>query len=170
MSTKQRRLLRFLPVFLSIIFLQNLALSLVGSQGGTFDLAMRTSGEAYLEVKAADAAGANVTTLVFRFNGGLIPLDQARDLEAAGDETNAASAASEATSVFSSLIPDAQGLRDAATSKRQLEMRIRLLGVPVESAAVALAVVLLFSVVKWVQAKQLLELKLKIKSQRGCGD
>lgn len=133
------------------------------AQTGTVEHSLRTGENAYVELKAADKAGANITSLAIRFNEALGLLENASRLEKSGDNATASTLASQAENSFSSIIPDAQSLKDAALSKRQQDANLQLYLVPISALTVAVAAVAILVIHRRISSRQFVELRVRAK-------
>ena len=120
--------------------------------------------EAYIELKAADNAGANISALAERFNMALELLERAQALSRTGDQADALQLTSQANSSMSLLIPEAQRLQERAISQRQGEALERLLLPPIEALMIAIVVIVLANLRRWMESKQFNELRIKVKT------
>jgi hypothetical protein len=116
-----------------------------------------------MALKAADEAGANVTSLASQYNSAIELLDNASRLEKAGDMTTASALASQATSQFQTIIQQAQSLREAATAKKEEQTRFQSYVVPAGAVMVAVAAAAALLIYRKVRSRQFDELKIRIK-------
>jgi len=115
--------------------------------------------KAYSELKAADDAGANISELAARFNTALELLDKANN----GNDTNTSDLIAQANRLLSSIPPDSQNLKSAATAGQQEAARLRIVRIPVGALIVALVAVAILVIRRKVQAKRFAELRVKVK-------
>ena len=125
--------------------------------------AFQTGEKAYAELKAADEAGANITTLATQFNAALGLLENASSFERAGDNATASALASEAENSFQAIVPAADALRGAALSKQQQEIAGRRIVIPVFALIVAVAAVAMLQIYRRIRWRQFAELRIKPK-------
>ena len=116
-----------------------------------------------MELKAADEAGANITSLAGRFNVALGLLENASRFENTGDNATASALASEAENSFLAIIPAADSLRAAALSTQQQEVTGRYIDIPIGALIVAVVAVALLEVSRRIRWRQFAELRIKPK-------
>ena len=150
--------------FLAVVFC-TLAISIfvtsvtTNAQPNPAESLMPSLQKAYSDLKAADYAGANMTSLALRFNTALELLERANKT----NQTSSSELVSQANSLFESIPSDAQILKSAASSERQEAARVRMLVVPLEALIFALVAIGIVVVRRKVRARQFAELRLKVK-------
>jgi hypothetical protein len=135
----------------------------VNAQVSPVEHALQTGERAYLELKEADEAGANITPLAGQFNVALGLLENASRSEKTGDNATASALASEAENSFLAIIPAADNLRAAALSNQQQEVTGRYIDIPIGALIVAVAAVALLEVSRRIRWRQFAELRIKPK-------
>lgn len=125
--------------------------------------AVQTSVQVYEQLKSADRAGANITLLLGQYNTALNLIDQAQRLDSSGAHTRAASLASQAESILQAISPEAEKLRTDALSHQQTTARDRILAIPIEAFAVAVAITGLILIRRRVRFKQIGEMRVVVK-------
>ena len=153
-----------LTVLFSALAISTFAASfVVNAQVSPVEHALQTGERAYAELKAADEAGANITTLAAQFNAALSLLENASRFEKTGDNATASALASEAENSFLAIIPAANSLRDAALSKQQHEITDRYIGILIGALIVAVATVAVLQIYSRIRWRQFAELRIKPK-------
>jgi len=153
-----------LTVLFSALAMSRFAASfIVTAQVSPVEHALQTGERAYAELKAADEAGANITTLAAQFNAALSLLENASRFEKTGDNATASALASEAENSFLAIIPAADSLRDAALSKQQHEITDRYIGILIGALIVAVATVAVLQIYSRIRWRQFAELRIKPK-------
>ncbi len=140
-----------------------LGLALNSAQPATVGNAVQLSERVYTELRAADEAGANITTLADQYNSALNLIDQAERLDSAGDHAGAASLADHAQAILQPIPLEAEKLRSDALSQQQTAKLDRLLAIPIGAFIVALTVVGFTVIRRRVRFKQIMEMRLVAK-------
>jgi hypothetical protein len=154
-----------LAAILAALSISTFLVLAVAAQVSPVDRSLETGEKAYTELKAADAAGANVTILSARFNSALDLLQNASNLERTGDNTTASQLAAQANNSFLAIIQDSQSLRDNAISERQQEATLQNASILIGALVVAVATVVVLTVYRRIQSKQFAELMFRVKAR-----
>jgi hypothetical protein len=154
-----------LAAFLAALSISTFIVLAVTAQVSPIDRSLQTGEKAYTELKAADAAGANITILSARFNSALDLLQNASNLERTGDNTKASQLAAQANNSFLSIIQDSQSLRDNAISERQHEATFQNASILIGALVVAVVTVVVLTVYRRIQSRQFAELMFRVKER-----
>ena len=152
-----------LAAFLAALSISTFVVLAVAAQVSPVGPSLQTGEKAYTALKAADAAGANITTLSGRFNSALDLLQNASNLERMGDNTTASELAVQANNSFLAIIQDSQSLTDNAISERQQEATFRNASILIGALFVAIATVVALTIYRRIQSKQFAELMFRVK-------
>jgi len=153
-----------LTALFSVLAISTFAASFaVNAQVSPVGHALQTGERAYIELKAADEAGANITALALQFNVALGLLENASRFEKTGDNATASALASEAENSFLAIIPAADSLEATALSKQQQEATGRYIGILMGALIVAVVAVALLEVNRRIRWRQFAELRIKPK-------
>jgi 4-amino-4-deoxy-L-arabinose transferase-like glycosyltransferase len=153
-----------LTALFSVLAISTFAASfVVNAQVSPVEHALETGERAYIELKAADEAGANIRALAVQFNVALGLLENASRFEKTGDNATASALASEAENSFLAIIPAADSLQAAALSKQQQEATGRYIGILIGALIVAVVAVVLLEVNRRIRWRQFAELRIKPK-------
>lgn len=136
---------------------------IVTAQTSPVDRAMQTGEKAYAELEAADAAGANITTLSGQFNAALDLLQNASLLQKTGDNATASQLAGQANNSFLAIIQDSQSLRDNAISERQQEATLRNASILIGAVVVAIVTVAALTAYRRIRSRQFAELLFRVR-------
>ena len=154
-----------LAAFLAALSISTFVVLAVEAQVSPVDRSLQTGEKAYAALKAADAAGANITMLSARFNSALDLLQNASNLEMAGDNGTASQLAAQANNSFLTIIQDSQSLRDSAISEHQQEATLQNASILIGAVVVAVATVVALTVYRRIQSRQFAELKFRVKAR-----
>ena len=161
MKSRAGKPLLFILVMCSLL----VAVRTIYSQPTPVELAEQAEYKAYSDVKAADTAGANTTSLVDQFNAALSLIEEAKKADAQGNQTGASSLASEAENSFTAISSNAQKAEDSATSGRSSTEVLQIAAVPITALVVALGAVIIAAVRRMVESRQFLEQRIALKSR-----
>jgi hypothetical protein len=159
-TLKPKAVLLIFVFCLSIVMLGTLTLG--NSQVSSQYQAPRVVVQAYIALKNASDAGANVSDLASRFNSALSVIDKQNMISTSGTESPASLQEMQAESSINSIIPPAQELAAKDTASQQTQTQRKPLMMGVEALAVAIAVVSILIIRRHVQSKQFRELIVKV--------
>ena len=136
----------------------------VNAQANPINHALQDGEQTYVQLKAAEQAGANITSLVAQYNSALSLLDKANILAKAGNETGAAALASQADYTFIAVNTQAQSLREASTLKTGEEATLRNFSAPLVALGLAIVAVVALLIYRRVRDRQFSEMSIRVKT------
>jgi len=142
--------------FMACIVLSSAQTSAVGD-------VVQLSERVYVDLRAADDVGANITVLADQYNTALRLIDQAQRLDDAGNHTGAALVAVRAEGILQPIRAEAEILRIDALARQQTARSDRLWEIPIEAFIVTLFVAGFMVVRRRIRFNQIMEMRVVAK-------